>query len=311
MKQISSVLIAGTGAIGSMIAYQVFKNNPASLSILAAGERLERYRTKGFVINGEPCFFPTTDARSTSSPDLVVIACKFHHLETVLADLQNHVNPETIIISLLNGISSEHRISEEFEKKDIPYSMILGTDAGLQGNCTTFSKTGTIYFGDAQNSANKELWSETVKSIASFFDICDIHYTVSENMLNRLWFKYMMNVALNQITAILRRPYRIFKKETLIPEAAELLEAAMREVIVIAGKEGITLTEEDIQTVYRTIDTISDEGKTSMLQDVEAKRKTEVEMFSGTLLELGKKHGIELPVNTLLFRMLKAIETSY
>ena len=121
----------------------------------------------------------------------------------------------------------------------------------------------------------------------------------------------MMNVGINEVTAILRRPYCILKSATRVPEAAELFEAAMREVIALARAEGIFLGDADIAEIYRTIDALADEGKTSMCQDVEAGRKTEVELFSGTVLELAARHGIPAPVNALLWKMLKAIETSY
>ncbi len=300
--------MAGTGAIGSMVASQIFAASPESLSILAGGERRDRYATTGFIINGEPCLFPLTDVESASKPDLVVIACKFHHLGQVLEDLKNHVGPDTLMLSLLNGISSEEITGATYGKDRIPYAMIIGTDAGHEGNRTTFSKTGTVFFGDAVNGTVR---SPRVQAIASFFDRTGIAYTVPENMLNRLWFKFMMNVGLNQVTAILRRPYKILKTASMVPEAAELLEAAMDEVIALAAAEGIMLAADDKLTVYRTLDGLADGGKTSMCQDVEAGRKTEVELFSGTVIALGKKHGIPVPVNAMLFRMLKTMEQSY
>ena len=310
MKEISSVLIAGAGSIGSMIAWQLFKKNPASVSILAGGERLERYRSYGFSVNDELCHFPLTYVESHSEPDLVIIACKAHHLQQVLVDLKSHIGSETLILSLLNGISSEKIIGDAYGQERIPYAMIIGTDAGHHGNATTFTKTGVIYFGDGEMQT-PDGQSGRIQSIADFFYRMGISYQVPDNMLNRLWYKYMLNVGINQVTAILRRPYRILKKGTLVPEAAELLESAMREVMAVASAEGITLTDGDIEEIYRTIDTLADEGKTSMHQDVEAGRKTEVELFSGTMIELGKKHNIPVPVNRMFFKMLKAIESSY
>lgn len=308
VKDISSVLVAGAGAIGSMVAFQIFKKKRDAISILAGGERLQRYIVETFEVNGEKYHFPLTDVASNSAPDLVIIACKFHHLDQILLDLKNHIGPETLIISLLNGISSEEIIGKAYGENRIPYAMILGTDAGHAENRTVFSKTGTIYFGDAENGAQK---SSRVLKISSFFDSIGISYTVPENMLNRLWFKFMMNVGINQVTAILRRPYGIFKKNTLVREASILLDCAMREVITIAACEGITLGDGDVETVYRTLDLLADDGKTSMHQDVEAGRKTEVELFSGTMIELGKKHSIPVPINEMLYFMLTAIEKSY
>jgi 2-dehydropantoate 2-reductase len=86
------------------------------------------------------------------------------------------------------------------------------------------------------------------------------------------------------------------------------MEKAMREVITVANAEGIDLNEGDIDNVYKTIDLMNPEGQTSMFQDILAKRKTEVEMFSLALMELGKKHNIALPVNEMLYLQIRTIE---
>jgi 2-dehydropantoate 2-reductase len=310
MRRISSVLIAGSGSIGSMVAWEIFRKDPDAVSVLAGGERLARYRERGFEINGELCRFPLTDAASRSSPDLVIIACKFHHLDQVLADLANHIGPDTLILSLLNGISSEGIIARAYGSHRVPYAMIVGTDAGHAGNRTAFTKTGTIFFGEPVPQL-PGVRSPRVAAIAELFTRYGIQHEIPDDMPNRLWYKFMMNVGLNQLTAITRRPYALLKSPSRVPEAAALFEAAMREVMAVAAAEGITLTDADIESVYRTIDTLADGGKTSMCQDVEAGRKTEVELFAGTMIELGRKHGIPVPVNALFHQLIRAIEQSY
>lgn len=308
MKRIESVLIAGAGAIGAAIGWKIRQKEPDAVSLLAGGERLVRYRNDPFMINGEPCSFHITDSASSSDPDLVIVACKNHHLPQVIADLKNHIGEQTLILSLLNGISSEQELGDAFGAHRLPYAMILGIDAVREGACISFSKTGKIFFGDAENP---EPWSDRVQAIAEFFIRTDVGFSVPENMLNRLWYKFMMNVGLNQLTAIIRRPYRPFKSATLEPAAAELFADAMREVITIAAYEGVILTEKDIEESFHVLDGLADEGKTSMFQDVEAGRKTEVELFSRTVMELGEKHGVPVPINTLMYRLIRAIENTY
>lgn len=308
MGTIRSTLIAGAGGIGSSVAWKIHAAMPGAVSVLAGGERLARYRAGGFVINGERYDFPLVDAASDEKADLVIVACKGHHLQTVIADLKPHVGAETLILSLLNGISSESELGAAFGEWRTPYAMIIGTDAWHSGNVTEFTKTGTIYFGDAENRGER---SDRVRAIAEFFDRAGVNYAVPENMLNRLWYKFMMNVGLNQVTAVLRQPYRILKTGTTDEGARSVVDAAMREVAAVARKEGIELTEDDRAAVYRTLDTLGDGGKTSMCQDVEAGRKTEVELFAGKVLELGAKHGVPVPVNETLYGLLSAIERNY
>jgi 2-dehydropantoate 2-reductase len=88
------------------------------------------------------------------------------------------------------------------------------------------------------------------------------------------------------------------------------MDAAMREVIAIAGAIKVDLSDKDIGEWYKVLEGLNPEGKTSMFQDVEAGRKTEVEMFAGTVIELGMRHGVATPVNQRLFDELKRIEAA-
>jgi 2-dehydropantoate 2-reductase len=86
---------------------------------------------------------------------------------------------------------------------------------------------------------------------------------------------------------------------------------AMYEVASLSEREGIGLTSADVDYWLDILDRLNPQGKTSMQQDVEARRKTEVEMFAGTVLALGKKHGIPCPVNQMLYDRIREIERGY
>jgi 2-dehydropantoate 2-reductase len=120
-----------------------------------------------------------------------------------------------------------------------------------------------------------------------------------------MWWKYMINVGVNQVSAVLRAPFGTFQKSE---EAKDLMQEAMQEVIKVAAAKGIQLGAEDIQSWLQVMDTLDPEGRTSMCQDVMAGRKTEVEMFAGTLLTMGRNLSIPTPLNRYLFRFLRAIE---
>lgn len=306
--EIQTVLIAGAGAVGTLVATQFQRAMPGRVGILAGGERLERYRRQGFTVNGTPIDLRFVEVGSGETFDLVVVACKNHHLPGILADLQSHVGPRTLILSLLNGITSEAKIGAVFGPERLPYAMIVGTDAGFVDGALDYRSEGVIVFGDAKN---RTPWSPRVAAIAQVFDRAGIVCQVPEDMLNRLWYKFMFNVGINQVSAVIRRPFRTFKSPERNPHAFALMDAAMREARAVACAEGIPLTEDDIALVWKTVDTLSDHGQTSMLQDVQAGRKTEVELFSEHVIALAERHGIEVPVNRSLYAAIRAIETSY
>lgn len=91
-------------------------------------------------------------------------------------------------------------------------------------------------------------------------------------------------------------------------EANELMAEAMKEVILLAEKVGVNLTIDDIDEFKEILKKLSPEGKTSMLQDIEAGRKTEVENLAGKVCELGSKYGVATPINDMLYKMIRILE---
>jgi 2-dehydropantoate 2-reductase len=310
MREIRSALIVGAGAVGASIASIIHGNEPGSVGILADPPRMSRYGTDGFVINGKRLDFPLV---STSifpirgeEPDLIILAVKCHNLARAISDMAPFVGDRTLILSLLNGITSEDELATAFDRKKVPYAMILGIDALREGNATSFAAAGKIHFGDARNEPGA--WSGRVSRIAAFFDRTGVGYTVPEDMVRSLWYKFMINVGINQTSAVLRAPYGVFQS---IPEAREAMEGAMRELIAVSRAKGTGLTEADLDSWYDTLQGFSPDLKTSMLQDVEAGRKTEVEAFSGTVIALGEETGVPTPVNRLLFDLIRTMEQRY
>jgi 2-dehydropantoate 2-reductase len=313
--KINSVLIAGAGAIGLSIAETIYKSEPSCVSILAKGQRLERYLKNGLRVNGEKLNLRFSDGEKA---DLIIVACKFHHLDEVIEDIRGSVGRDTIILSLLNGISSEEIIGQKLGRERLPLAMILITDAFHAGEETTYTRKGIIHFGDADGKNG-----EREEAVAEFFTRTGVSFVLEQNMKRELWYKYMMNVGVNQVTAALRLPYGPIQKKGggafpsgsalpagngEIPEARLLVEKAMREVIAAANAEGIDLNEGDIADIFATVNNLSAGGFSSMAQDVLAGRKTELEMFSPVIMELGKKHGIPVPVNETLYLELRTIE---
>ncbi len=328
MKSIEHVLVAGAGAIGLMVAHQIYTHNPKAVSILARGERLERYKKNGLWVNDEKINFHLADASiqaansgiptKTGYPDLIILACKNQHLETILDDLKNYVGEETRILSLLNGISSEETIAKKYSNTRIPLAMILGTDAQHGNEHCYYGPKGIIYFGENANKTvegkpTDECTTE-VKTIASFFEQANIAYNVPENMLRMLWYKYMVNVGINQASATLKLTYAPFQENgnpEFVREAKEFMVALQKEVIAVSKHTGANLTDEDLGTWFTVLDGLTPDSRTSMCQDVIAGRKTEVELFSKTMSELGKKFGVPTPANDLVYLQLRAIEQSY
>jgi len=303
---IRSVLIVGAGAVGAAVACLAARAPGAGVSVLAGGERARRCRRDGFILNGSRHDFPVVEPSVHGQPDLVIVAVKTYQLEQAISDMRNHVGPGTLILSLLNGITSEEQLSREFGAEKVPLAMILGIDAVREGNATRFSGTGTIHFGDARNPPGA--WSARVSRIVEFFERAGMSWNVPQNMTRSLWYKFMINVGINQASAVLRAPYGAFQGPG---DARDLMESAMRETVELSRALGTGLVSSDVAAWRETLARLSPDGKTSMLQDVEARRRTEVDAFAGAVMGLALAVGQEVPVNRTLFRLIRAIEGAY
>ena len=302
MSSIERVSVIGAGAMGAFYASKFFDMDRSCISLIARGERADRLMGKGLIINNKHYSVPVVRPEDKAPPsDLIIVAVKHHHLPEAIQDMKNRIGESSLILSVMNGIESEEQIGAVYGMDKVLYAVAVGIDAVRQGNSITYSKEGKLFFGEAKNL----VLSERVKRVKSVFDLAGIVHETPDDMIRILWWKFMINVGMNQVSAVLCAPYSVFQASQ---EARDLMESAMREVITIAKVAKVYLSEEDIENWYSFLSGLSPQGKTSTVQDVEAKRKTEVEMFAGKVIELGKTYGIPTPVNQTLFRLIKVLE---
>ncbi len=297
---IKTVHLIGLGAVGATYASLLYQMDKKSVKVILDEERVSRYQ-QGILINGTRYHFDYVIPKvGEPKAELILIAVKGHHLEEAIKSITPLVGENTIILSLLNGITSEDDLAGVFGRDKVLHGFCVGTDAGRESGEIRFINTGKIVFGEYfPEAAGKS------QPVAELFSKAKVPFTIPDDIRHEMWWKFMMNVGVNQTSAILKAPYGVYNT---IPEASALLASACREVLPLAEKEGIFLSEADIAEYLRIFSTLSPSGKTSMLQDVEAGRKTEVESFGLAVMNLGKKHGIPTPVNEVLYRMIRVIE---
>jgi len=235
---------------------------------------------------------------------LLIFTVKFNGLQEAIRSVRKHVGENTIILSALNGITSETVIGEAYGTDKVLECVAQGMDAVKVGNELAYSHMGMLCFGDRKPG----IVSEKTKRVAAFFDKTDFPYEVDTDMQKRAWGKFMLNVGVNQTVAVFQTNYGEVQEEG---QARESMIGAMKEVMALSEKAGVNLTKADLDYWLSVLGTLSPEGKPSMAQDVEARRYSEVDLFSGAVLELGKKYGVPTPVNQELNHRIKAIESEY
>ena len=304
MERLTNVYLIGLGAIGGMVASRLLDAGNCNLKVIVDAERRQRYTEDSVTINRKKYDFQYICPEDQIEPaDLIIIAVKNHHLKTAMELICPFVASGTAILSLLNGIDSEIVLGREFGFEKLLYSFYVATDAVRIGTDIQYENVGRVVFGEKDKSI-----SERVQCIRNLLESAGIAAVVPADILREIWWKFMMNVGVNQTSAILKAPYGVYQRSET---ARSLMRDACLEVVRIAEKEGIRLMESDIEQYFEIINGLSPEKKTSMLQDVEAFRKTEVEAFSGTVIRLGEEHGIATPVNDVLYKMIRVIEENY
>lgn len=306
MKDIEKVLVCGIGAIGSIYANAINEYDSKNLRILVDKKRLENYTQNPKIFNGKPLNFNYILPDATDfKADLIIIATKFDGLNDVIKNIANFVKNDTVIISLLNGVTSEEIISKKYGWKNLPIAYYIGHSAMRDGNNITHDGVGTIVFGINDTTKTSE---ECIERIKKYFDKAKIEYKIPEDMPHAYWLKYMLNVSSNQPSAILRMTFGDMQSNK---KFMEFLVKIMKEVQAIAKAEGIKNTDKMIDEALKSFSKMTADGKPSTLQDVEGHRKTEVNMFAGTMIEFGKKHNIPTPYNMVLKDMLEVIQEGY
>ena len=120
--------------------------------------------------------------------------------------------------------------------------------------------------------------------------------------------KWMLNIGANQISALTNCDYLQFSR---IPEIGKILMLAMHEVLILARYENVDLSTKEVLEIMKYLTTYPYPKKTSMLQDIQAHRKTEIDYISGDLLKLSRKWNCPCPVNLTMYYLIKSKEKAY
>ena len=171
------------------------------------------------------------------------------------------------------------------------------------GENLRFTQMGELHIG-----ARYEEQKENVDAVQAYFEEIHMPYVREEDIMYRLWSKFMLNVGINQCCMAFNTNYH----GCLIPgEANRTMISAMREVVALANSEKIPLKEQDLNMYVDILKTLSPTGIPSMQQDAVAHRPSEVEMFAGTVIRRAKEKNILVPVNEFLHERIREIEESW
>ncbi len=284
------VVICGLGAVG--LTYASKLKDVCELKILVDETRLEKFKKNPPLLNGEKVNLDYILPTASWNADLIIVSTKASGLESAISYIKNFVGENTIIISLLNGISSEEKIASVYGNDKVIPAYFIGHSAVRTYNSVTQDGVGRIVFG---KNARLE----------KFFKEKHIDYEIPEDIIYSLWLKFTMNIFSNQTSAVLNLTFGEMKRSDKFKKFAKKLISEVRQIGEASGVKGLENLEKD---AFIALSQMVDDGKTSMLQDILAGRKTEVDIFAGEIIKRGQRFGIATPYNQTLYDLIKILE---
>ncbi|MFX0169044.1 MAG: ketopantoate reductase family protein [Candidatus Hodarchaeota archaeon] len=291
----NSIYILGAGSIGSVYGALLSRQNQVTL--IGRASHMSAIRDHGLKLVGDRTgsYSPLTSTKITEiSPNTLLIVCvKTFDLHESLATISSLIRKDTVILLLQNGLGIEEIAKHATQGKGKVLRGIVGIGAEVQ-------KPGQVQVS----------WNVTIldndsisQQVAQIFRTSNLDVLVSEEFQNDLWRKMMINCITNPLSAILRVP----TCELISPHLIPLWHAIAEECIQVGAAEGVDLDKGILQLMEQQLPRYK--NLTSMLQDIQQGRKTEINSLNGKIMELGEAHDIPTPVNASLTHIVRFMES--
>lgn len=297
---IKSVAVLGAGAVGSYVIWGLSGLENVRLGVIAEGERAERLKNGGCSINGAVYRPEIWTPQEAHGVDLLIVSLKYGTLPGALDSIRSIVGDNTTVMSLMNGVDSEEIIAAATGEDHVLYSLIkVASHKGADGYYFDPETTIGIVYGEA----TAPFESERVHAVDELFEGTGIHYRHTEFIREEIWSKFRLNIRNNLPQAILGAGVGCYRDSEHMKAISDGLRG---EVEAIAAAKGIDMSKADASAARGS--EVPSSARYSTLQDLDAGRHTEIDMFSGAMMRMGKELGIPTPYNEYTFHMIKALE---
>jgi 2-dehydropantoate 2-reductase len=304
---VMKTVIMGAGAMGSLFGGLLALGGEEVWLVDIWKEHIDTIRSKGLVLEEKGKAQPisihaTTEVTSVGKADLVLIFVKTYHTEKAVSDAQVLQKESTVFLTLQNGLGNEETICKHIDRKKVLLG-VTGQGATLLGSGQIrHAGWGKTYVGELDH----QITDRAIRMAKMFCDT-GIETEVSPNIHDHVWEKLLVNVGVNALTALTG-----FKNGQLLdyPETTRLMERLVFEAAEVARKKGIHIEEDPIEKVRKAIEATR-ENRSSMGQDFDHRRKTEIDAINGAVVREAQALGIFVPFNQAVTDLVKAIEKSF
>ncbi len=300
-------VMMGAGAMGSLFGGLLTRSGEEVWLVGNRKEQIDTICSVGltFEEKGELQIIPmnaTSDVTSVGKADLVIFFVKTYDTEMAVSDALVLEKEDTIFLTLQNGLGNEEVICQKIDRKKVMLG-VTGHGATLLGlGHIRHAGWGKTFIGELDHRI-----TDRVVRITQMFCDAGIETEASSNIHDHVWGKLLVNVGINALTALTG-----FKNGQLLdyPESARLMERLVFEAAEVARRKGVHLEEDPIEKVRKAIEATK-ENRSSMGQDFDHRRKTEIEAINGAVVREAQLLGTPVPFNQAVTDLVKAIEKNF
>ena len=300
------ILVFGAGSIGSFFGGLLSRKYDVTL--FGRKKHMDEIKKNGLKITGKTnnVFYPKTATKISGKYDLIILTVKAYDTKKSMEILKPIIDSNTGILSLQNGLGNEEIIANSLKNR-VFSSGNIGVLRGITNHGVIFVKPGEIHHSGMGETVIGEIdgkKTERIKKICSMFNNVGIKTKISKNIEKDVWAKTIVNSAINPVTAItgLKNGYLL-----KIPELKRFMRRICLEGVRVANKSGFFFDSDVFEETKKTA-SLTAENKSSMLQDLQNRKKTEIDFINGAIAKIGKRHGVETPLNNMLTALVKALE---
>src|SRR4030043_2269991 len=300
-------VIMGAGAMGSLFGGLLSLTGEEVWCIDIWKDHIDAIRSKGLVLEEKGKAQPihihaTTEVASVGKADLVLIFVKTYHTEKAVSNAQALQKDSTVFLTLQNGLGNEEIIWKHIDRKKVILG-VTGQGATLLGpGRIRHAGWGRTYVGELDGKT-----SDRVNQIVQMFLKAGIETEVSSQIHDLVWEKLFVNVGINALAAItgLRNGQLLDYPETL-----RLMGGLVSEAIEVAKRKGVWIEGNPIDRVKTGIEATR-ENRCSMGQDLDFKRRTEIDTINGAIVREAGQLGIPAPYNQMITDLIKVMEKNF
>lgn len=304
------IAILGAGAMGSAIGALLHKAGHSVTLIEVSRSVIEAVQSRGLIIQNKAGGQETVRVIITNQPagigvvDLLLVFVKCYHTETAVRNALPTIGANTTVLSLQNGWGNGPRIAS-----------IVGTDRVVLGVCyhsaTVLAPGHVLHAGQGKTFMGELDGSDSprLEQVVATFNAAGIAVEPSGQVIREIWSKLALNVATLPTSASVR-----VTADHLLgtPEMQELMKDLLREVVAVANAQKIALDfDERWDAIAGLLTKLAPNTKGSMLQDVEARRQTEIDVMCGAIIEAGTRLNVPTPCNRAMVGLIKALEATF